>query len=212
MTRIVAIDPVHPQPDLIAEAVAVLRSGGLVVYPTRCLYGLGGDAGNPEAAAKVFEAKGRPESQPVSVICSTPAMIASIVQAVPPLAQTIMDHFWPGSVTIVMPANQSLPALLTADTGKIGIRRPAHAVAEALAAALGRPITATSANRSGSEGCYRVEDLSPEVLAHVDLVLDAGDLDGGVGSTVVDASGEAPVIIREGLVAAEEIMAVAHSD
>jgi L-threonylcarbamoyladenylate synthase len=212
MTRIVAIDPVHPRAELIAEAVGVLRSGGLVIYPTRCLYGLGGDATNAAAAAKVFEAKGRPENQPVSVICNTAAMIEGIVKAVPPLAKTLMDHFWPGSVTIVMPANDTLPAPLTAGTGKIGIRRPAHAVAEALAAALGRPITATSANRSGADGCHRVEDLAPEVLAHVDLVLDAGVLDGGIGSTVVDACGEEPLIIREGLVAAEEIAAVARSD
>jgi L-threonylcarbamoyladenylate synthase len=184
----------------------------LVIYPTRCLYGVGGDATNPAAVEKVFDAKGRPKNQPVAVICGKDALIARIVETVPPLAKRIMDRFWPGSVTIVMKANKTLPPLLTAGTGRIGVRRPAQAVAAALAAALDRPITATSANRSGSEGCYRVEDLSPEVLAHVDLVLDAGDLDGGVGSTVVDAGGEAPIIIREGLVAAEEIMAVAHSD
>jgi L-threonylcarbamoyladenylate synthase len=212
MTRIVAIDPDQPQSDRIAEALEVLRGGGLVIYPTRCLYGVGGDATNPAAVEKVFDAKGRPKNQPVAVICGKDALIARIVETVPPLAKRIMDRFWPGSVTIVMKANKTLPPLLTAGTGRIGVRRPAQAVAAALAAALDRPITATSANRSGSEGCYRVEDLSPEVLAHVDLVLDAGDLDGGVGSTVVDASGEAPVIIREGLVAAEEIMAVAHSD
>jgi L-threonylcarbamoyladenylate synthase len=212
MTRIVAIDPVQPQSDRIAEALEVLRGGGLVIYPTRCLYGVGGDATNPAAVEKVFDAKGRPKNQPVAVICGKDALIARIVETVPPLAKRIMDRFWPGSVTIVMKANKTLPPLLTAGTGRIGVRRPAQAVAAALAAALDRPITATSANRSGSEGCYRVEDLSPEVLAHVDLVLDAGDLDGGVGSTVVDAGGEAPIIIREGLVAAEEIMAVAHSD
>jgi L-threonylcarbamoyladenylate synthase len=212
MTRIVAIDPDQPQSDRIAEALEVLRGGGLVIYPTRCLYGVGGDASNPAAVEKVFDAKGRPKNQPVSVICGKDALIARIVETVPPLAKRIMDRFWPGSVTIVMKANKTLPPLLTAGTGRIGVRRPAQAVAAALAAALDRPITATSANRSGSEGCYRVEDLSPEVLAHVDLVLDAGDLDGGVGSTVVDAGGEAPIIIREGLVAAEEIMAVAHSD
>lgn len=212
MTRIVAIDSVQPQMALISEAVAVLRSGGLVIYPTRCLYGLGADATNPQAVAKVFEAKGRPEHQPVSVICNTAAMIEEMVREVPPLAQSIMEHFWPGLVTIVMPANEALPALLTAGSGKIGIRRPAHAVAAALAAKLDRPITTTSANRSGRAGCHRVEDLPPEVLAHVDLVLDAGELEGGVGSTVVDASGEAPLILREGLVATEEIMAIAHSD
>ncbi|MDD3992908.1 MAG: L-threonylcarbamoyladenylate synthase [Desulfobacteraceae bacterium] len=212
MTRVVAIDPVEPQMELIREAVAVLRSGGLVIYPTRCLYGLGADATNPQAVAKVFEAKGRPEHQPVSVICNTAAMIEEMVREVPPLAQSIMEHFWPGLVTIVMPANEALPALLTAGSGKIGIRRPAHAVAAALAAELNRPITTTSANRSGMEGCHRVEDLAPEVLAHVDLVLNAGELEGCAGSTVVDASGEAPLILREGLVATEEIMAIVHSD
>ncbi len=212
MTRIVAIDPVQPQSDRIAEALEVLRGGGLVIYPTRCLYGLGGDATNPAAVEKVFDAKGRPKNQPVSVICGKDALIARIVETVPPLAKRIMDRFWPGSVTIVMKANKTLPPLLTAGTGKIGVRRPAQAVAAALAAALDRPITATSANRTGREGCHRVQDLTSDILACADLVLDAGELDGGVGSTVVDATGEEPLILREGGVASEEIFAAARGD
>ncbi|MEE4609085.1 MAG: L-threonylcarbamoyladenylate synthase [Desulfobacteraceae bacterium] len=212
MARIVTVDPIEPQAELIAEAVEVLRGGGLVVYPTRCIYGLGCDATNPAAVAKVFEVKGRSEHRPVSVICKTGAMIENIVDEVTPLAQKIMNRFWPGSATIVLKANNVLPPLLSAGTGKIGVRRMAHPVAAALAALLDRPITATSANLSGRDGCHRVEDLSPEVLAHVDLVLDAGELDSGVGSTVVDATGPEPVIIREGILAAEEIMAIAHSD
>lgn len=212
MTRIVAIDPVQPQDELIDEAVKVLRNGGLVVYPTRCLYGLGADATNPAAVARVFEAKGRPGNQPVSVICKTREMIEGIVAEVPPLATRIMNRFWPGSVTIVMTARDVLPSGLSAGSGKIGVRRAAHPVAKALAELMDRPITATSANRSGTPGCHRVEDLPQDVLAQVDLVLDAGELDTGVGSTVVDATGAEPVIVREGVVAGEEILAIAGSD
>ena len=212
MPRIVAVDPVAPRAGPIAEAVEVLRGGGLVVYPTRCLYGLGCDATNPAAVAKVFAAKGRPADQPISVICKTAAMVEGLVEEVTPPARKIMNRFWPGAVTIVLKTNHVLPPLLGAGTGTIAVRQAAHAVAAAMAALLDRPVTATSANLSGRGGCHRVGDLSPALLSHVDLVLDAGELDAGVGSTVVDAAGTQPVIIREGLVAAAEIMAIARGD
>ncbi len=209
MATIVAIDAIHPQASLIAQAVEVLRHSGLVVYPTRCLYGLGADATNPAAVARIFAAKGRSPDQPVSVICKDSAAVEAVVGRVTPLARKIMERFWPGAVTIVMEAGRGVAAGLSAGTGKIGVRRPAHPVALALAEAMGGPITATSANPSGAEGCFRVRDLPASILDRVDLVLDAGVLQGGVGSTVVDATGTRPLVLREGVVAAQEILSLA---
>ena len=205
MAEIIKVDPFVLDHDAIERAVRILRNGGLVVYPTRCLYGLGADAASPAAVEKVFAAKGRSLNQPISVICRDEDCLRSIVRSIPPRAEPIMKRYWPGSVTLVFEANAVLPAVLTAGLGKIGVRLPANPVADALVAGLGRPVTATSANLSGAAGCHRVEDLPPAVLERVDLVLDAGPLEGGPGSTVVDVTGPVPVILREGVVSAQEL-------
>ncbi|MCK7504913.1 MAG: Sua5/YciO/YrdC/YwlC family protein [Desulfobacterales bacterium] len=109
-----------------------------------------------------------------------------------------MQRFWPGRLTLVLDARPGLPARLTAGTGKIGIRLAAHPVARALAEAVAQPITGTSANLSGGSGCRQIAELDPRIARQVDLILDGGALKGGVGSTVVDVTGETPVVIREG--------------
>jgi L-threonylcarbamoyladenylate synthase len=116
-----------------------------------------------------------------------------------------MDQFWPGRITLVFEAEDTVPQYLTAGTGKIGIRQPEHPVAAALVKALEGPITGTSANRSGKSGCHRVADLDPRLARKLDLILDAGSLKGGSGSTVVDVTEAIPRILREGEVKEEEI-------
>ena len=205
MAEIIKVGPFVLGHDAIERAVEILRDGGLVVYPTRCLYGLGADAANPAAVEKVFAAKGRSLKQPISVICQDEGCLRNIVRSIPPQAEPIMKRYWPGSVTLVFEANSVLPAVLTAGLGRIGVRLPANPVAAALVAGFGRPVTATSANLSGAAGCFRVEDLPPAVLERVDLVLDGGPLEGGLGSTVVDVTGPVPVILREGVVSAQAL-------
>jgi len=202
MIEILAVDSVSPQRGAIEAAVRVLAAGGLVIFPTRCLYGLGADATRPQAVERVFAAKGRPPDNPISVLCGDAGVLQRVVRKVTPLGERIMRRYWPGAVTLVFEAAADLPATLTAGTGRIGVRLPAHPVAAALAARFGRPLTATSANRSGERGASRVADLPPPLLERVDLVLDAGALEGGNGSTVVDVTGDVPVVLREGVVSA----------
>jgi L-threonylcarbamoyladenylate synthase len=181
--------------DLIEQAVAVLRRDGLVVYPTDTVYGLGADALSEEAVLRVFEAKGRPLGQPISVAVSDREMMSCIAQ-VSPEAEALIERFLPGPMTIVLPAKSVLPPLLMAGTGRIGVRIPDHEIALSLIRAFDSPITATSANQSGGKD-PRSED---EVDVPHDLLLSGGTLP-GVPSTVVDA--EHRVILRPGTQAGE---------
>jgi L-threonylcarbamoyladenylate synthase len=201
------VDPLHPAPEAIARAVAVMRQDGLVIFPTRGLYGLGADALNPRAVARIFGLKGRDRSKPLLVLIHERRALEGLVAEVSPLAQFLMDRFWPGGVTFVLPARAGLPPGLTSLQGRIGVRLTGHPVARALAAALDGPLTGTSANLSGAEGCAHVTDLDTAVCQAADLILDAGPLAGGPGSTVVDVTAGAARILRHGAVAGPEIMA-----
>jgi L-threonylcarbamoyladenylate synthase len=205
------VNPRSPEPEAIGRAEAVIRAGGVVCFPTRCLYGLGADALTAEAVERVFEIKQRPADMPLLVLISRSAQLAELAERVPPIAQLLMERFWPGRLTLVLDARQHIPARLTAGTGKIGIRLAAHPVARALAEAVAGPITGTSANLSGGSGCRQIAELDPRIARQVDLILDGGPLKGGVGSTVVDVTGEAPVVIREGEVSKPEILAALKS-
>ena len=205
------MNPRAPQPKLIARAVEVVRGGGVVCFPTRCLYGLGADAFNPAAVERVFEIKQRPAALPLLVLISRPDQLADLAAMVPAVARLLMERFWPGRLTLVLEARPEIAPRLTAGTGRIGVRLAAHPVARALVEALGGPITGTSANPSGAGGCRRISELAPLIAGRVELILDAGDLKGGVGSTVVDATGDAPVMIREGEVSRSDIQAVLKS-
>jgi L-threonylcarbamoyladenylate synthase len=152
--------------------------------------------------------KRRPVQKPILVLISQAAQLERLVKTIPGTAARLMAHFWPGRVTLVFQAKPTVPVNLTAGTGKIGIRMPGSAVALALAREVKGPITGTSANVSGSPGCYRIADLEPEIAGQVDLILDAGMLRGGKGSTVVDVTGDVPRIVREGEVSAAEIFAL----
>ena len=207
--RVLKVDPRKPDPGAIGRAAELIRAGGVVCYPTRCLYGLGADARNAAAVEKVFALKQRPATMALLVLIHRPEEMAGLAARIPRLARALMDRFWPGRLTIVLEAAEGLPAPLTAGTGKIGIRLAGHPVASALVSAFGGPITGTSANLSGSPGCVEIPGLDPGIRNGVDLVLDAGRLKGGVGSTVVDVTGEKPVVIREGEVPKAEILAVA---
>lgn len=182
--------------------------GNIIVFPTSCLYGLAADAWNPVAVQKIFQAKQRPETNPLLVLVKNQIAVASLVNTIPPVAVLLMEKFWPGKLTIVFEAKGSLPGTLTAGTGKIGIRIPEHKVAAALVNALENPITGTSANLSSEKGCSHISELHPEVARYAKLILDAGRLKGGLGSTVIDVTLMPPVILREGMVSAKKIQQV----
>lgn len=205
------MNPRAPEPKVIARAVEVIRNGGVVCFPTRCLYGLGADARDAAAVDRVYEIKQRPADMPLLVLIGRSAQLQELAERVPPMAQLLIERFWPGRLTLVMEARPLLPERLTAGTGKIGIRLAAHPVARALVEALARPITGTSANLSGGSGCRQIAELEQQIARQVDLILDGGPLKGGVGSTVVDVTGENPVIIREGEISKPEILAAIKS-
>lgn len=186
----------------------VIRSGGVIVFPTSGLYGLGVDALNPSAVARVFDIKQRAKDKPLSVIARDTQQLETIVHRVSAAASSIMRRFWPGGVTLVFEAVSTLPPDLTAGKGKIGVRIPKHPVAAALIGASGGPITATSANMSGRSGCADIAKLDTEIAESVELILDAGPLAGGPGSTVVDVTLDPPRILREGAVEGEKLLSV----
>lgn len=198
----------NPETGIIAEAASIIRNGGVVVFPTRSLYGLGADAFNARAVNRIFHIKQRPVNKPILVLIKDKDELDRLAALVPTAATAIMERFWPGRVSIVFQAKKRLSANLTAGTNKIGIRLPGHNIAYTLVKAAGSPITGTSANLSGSAGCFQINDLDEKIVHSVDLILDAGPLRGGAGSTVVDVTGETPLILRQGELSKKDIFNV----
>ena len=199
-TEVVRVDPVAPDKRLLDEAARVLGRGGLVAFPTETFYGLGAAALDRRAVRRVFEVKGRPASMPLLVLVDSEAMVGRVAPEIPARARQLITRHWPGALTLVFRAAAGLPAELTAGTGTIGVRLPAHATARALVRALGAPVTAPSANPTGAEP----PTTAGAVLAHfgdaLDLVLDGGPTPGGAPSTVVDVTVDPPRVIRQGAV------------
>ncbi|MBF0118298.1 MAG: threonylcarbamoyl-AMP synthase [Desulfobacterales bacterium] len=195
------INPVFPESHLIEEAALFIREGKIVAFPTQFLYGLGADALNKNAVDKIFNIKKRNLSNPILVLIKNKEELTKLVKHIPDTAISIMNRFWPGGVTIVFEAKADLPVNLTAGTGKIGVRIPSHPVSVALVNGVDLPITATSANISGFPGCSVISDFGAELLDEIDLILDAGILKGGKGSTVIDVTVNPPKILRQGEIA-----------
>jgi len=206
IAKIVSVDAARPEADIVGQAVQAIRGGGVVVMPTSGLYGLGSDASDPQAVERIFAIKGREPGKPILVLIDTRDMLATVTRQVSPAAHALMDRFWPGKVTFVLWAAPGLPEGITGGSGKVGVRQVLHPVAAALVRALKRPLTGTSANLAGAGGCADVAHLAPVIIDGVDMVLDAGTLAGGAGSTVVDVTGKTPVLLREGAVTFEEIL------
>jgi L-threonylcarbamoyladenylate synthase len=206
--KIRKIDPVQPCSDTILEVARIICSGGVVVFPTTSLYGLAADASNPVAVEKVFTIKQRPLNKPILILVPDIRDIQYLVQDIPLAAQRIMTALWPGNLTLIFKAGNGLLPILTAGTGKIGIRLPIHPVTRLLVHAAGRPITATSANISCQIGCSRIADLDPTISSAVDLILNAGPLEGGTGSTILDVSEDPPILLREGSIPQSRILSL----
>jgi L-threonylcarbamoyladenylate synthase len=198
-TEVLRVDPTRPAPTILGRAAEILKSGGRVAFPTETFYGLAVAALDAGAVRSLFALKGRPESKPVLVLVDSVAM-AEAVAVVGELARDLMARYWPGALTLVLPARDVVPAEVTAGTGTIGVRLSSHPVALALVRALGAPITAPSANPTGAApptSAAAVLDYFPEAL---DLVLDGGATAGGPASTVLDVTFAPPRVIREGAV------------
>lgn len=204
--RILPVDPWNPQPGPIAEAAEILLSGGLVAFPTETVYGLGAHGLDPRAAAKIFAAKGRPADNPLILHFAAPEAVDEVA-LVPPNAERLMELFWPGPLTLVLPSRGIVPLEVTAGLDSVAVRMPSHPAALALLARANVPVAAPSANSSGRPSPTDAAAVASDLGDGVDLILDGGETSVGVESTVLDATGEQLVLLRPGGCAVEEIEA-----
>jgi len=201
-------DTVQPDERGIARAVAVLRSGGLVAFPTETVYGLGADALNAEAVRKIFAAKGRPANDPLIVHVDTVDSMRNLVRSVPDVVPALASRFWPGPLTLVLPRSADVPDEVSAGLETVAIRIPSHPVARRLLAAARMPIAAPSANLFSRPSPTRPEHVLEDLDNRIDLLLDGGPTPVGVESTVLDLSGLDPTILRPGAVTLEMLRGV----
>jgi L-threonylcarbamoyladenylate synthase len=194
-----------PDPARIEEAVALLNAGELVAFPTETVYGLGADARNPAAVARIFAAKGRPVSHPLIVHISGLAAAQEWIADLPDAARRLAEAFWPGPLTIVLPKAADVPAVVTGGQSTVALRAPAHPVARALLAAFGSGIAAPSANRYGRISPTRAADVHEELGDRVALVLDGGDCEVGLESTIVACLGGRVTLLRPGAVSRSQL-------
>lgn len=192
----------------IEKAAGVLRAGGLVGLPTETVYGLGANAEDPAAVARIFQVKGRPPSHPLIVHIAAADQLDDWVEDVPAPAHLLAERFWPGPLTLVLRRGHRVPLEATGGLETVAVRVPDHPVALALLSAFGGGVTAPSANRFGSVSPTTADHVRAELGDAVDFVLDGGSCQVGVESTIVDVTGETPSILRPGGVTREDLEAV----
>ncbi len=204
-TRYIKVNPACPETDVILEAGRILSRGGLVAFPTETVYGLGANALDGRAVARIFEAKGRPADNPLIVHVACREEVKHLAQNIPPAAEILMDAFWPGPLTLVLPAGPAVPPETTAGLDTLAVRMPRHPVALALIRAAGVPLAAPSANLSGRPSPTTAELVLQDLNGRIEAVLDGGPAGVGLESTVLDLTGSVPVILRPGGVTPEEL-------
>lgn len=207
-TEVLRTDPAAPDPAVIERAAELLRTGGLVAFPTETVYGLGANALDPAAVRGIFAAKGRPSSNPLIVHVADPSQIANVAAEWPETARRLAERFWPGPLTIVVPKKPGIPDEVTAGGETVAVRCPNHPVARALIAEAGVPVAAPSANRSTELSPTRAEHVLRGLGGSIDLILDGGPCPGGIESTVVDVTGDVVRLLRPGLVTVPMLEAV----
>jgi L-threonylcarbamoyladenylate synthase len=192
----------------IAHAVAVLRAGGLVAFPTETVYGLGADASREDAAAKIFAVKGRPRAHPLIVHLAPDARLDDWAADVPDVARTLVAAAWPGPLTVIVKRGPRVALATTGGADTVGLRVPSHPMAQALLRAFGGGIAAPSANRFGAVSPTTADHVAADLGDDVDYILDGGACDVGVESTIVDLSRARPVLLRPGGMPREAIEAI----
>lgn len=206
MTTLLAINRRDPEPDLIEKAVAFLKDGQVVAYPTETIYGLGVDVTNEKAIKRLYELKRRDYGLPISILVSDMAMLTHYVGEISDSVRLLIRRFWPGPLTILFPAGPNISTSLTTNTGKIGVRLSSHPVATALVRAFGGPITTTSANLSGFPPSLSVKHIQKYFQERIPCVIDGGECEPSRGSTVIDVSDDTMAIIREGSIPADRVI------
>jgi L-threonylcarbamoyladenylate synthase len=205
--KILRIDRDRPDVHLISEAAAAIRDGGVIAYLTDTLYGLGADAFNPEAVRRVFEIKSRTHEKALPVIIGSVSMLSQIATEISPEAQKLISNFWPGPLSLILPAAPALPAVVHGNTGKIAVRIPACASARELAIATSGVLTATSANVSGQAPAQSAKDILALLGEKIDMVIDSGPAMDTRPSTLLDVTVWPPRLLREGAISIDRINA-----
>ncbi len=197
--------------EAIAQAAQIIRAGGLVGMPTETVYGLGADALNPQAVLRIFAAKERPADNPLIVHVSSLEEIPPLVREIPEAAKLLMEAFWPGPMTLILPKADCISSAVSAGLDTVGIRMPASDAARALIRAAGTPIAAPSANRSGKPSPTTAQHVFEDMDGRIPMILDGGECEVGVESSVIDATGETPIILRPGGITPEMVTQVLGS-
>lgn len=188
----------------VQRAKKTILSTGLVAFPTESFYGLAVNSLDEKAIKLLFKAKKRKSDQPILILIPSIESLEQYVLNIPEIAHKLIERFWPGGLSLIFQAAANISPLLTADTGKIGIRLSSHPVAAALVKSVGIPITGTSANISGQPSCSTANQVLESLGQSVDLILDGGVTEGKVGSTLMDITADPPVILRQGMIVIPE--------
>lgn len=197
--RVITVNPMQPRPERVAAAVAALEAGEAVALPTETFYGLAVDCANAEALLGLNRLKRKAADEPLLLMMEGPDQVATVADSVPPKFEELAQLFWPGPLTLVIPASPRLPAEVSGGRGTVAVRVPGLALPRHLARALGRPITGVSANLHGQRPCRTAADVAGIFPEGVAVILDGGPTQGGAPSTIVDLTGERPTVVREGI-------------
>lgn len=192
-------------PDTIVRAAEIIRHGGLLGIPTETVYGLGANGLNPDAVRNIFLAKGRPQDNPLILHVSGPEQVSTFCHHIPDSAWQLMERFWPGPLTLILPARDIVPQQTTAGLDTVGIRCPANDLTRAIIRAAGVPIAAPSANTSGKPSPTTAEHVLHDMEGKIDAVVDGGPCSVGVESTIVDLTGQRPRLLRPGGIGPEQL-------
>lgn len=205
MSLVLSVQPPSYPAESITRAARILRDGGVAVFPTETVYGIGADIRCPEAVSRVFALKKRDLSQPLMAHCASPLQMLEYVTEVPPWVQPLLGQFWPGPLSLVLRCSENVPSVVTSGGQTVGIRMVAHPATRDLLEELGAPIAGTSANLHGEPATSRFGAVNPALLGQVDVALDAGLCGKHVPSTVLDVTQRPPRVLRVGAVGVQEL-------
>jgi release factor glutamine methyltransferase len=211
MSKVFRIDPEEPSAEVVNLAASVLRDGGIVVFPTETVYGIGAAAHSWYGPQELFDIKVRPLDKPLPWLVEDGESLDRYGDGVPRYAKRLAEEFWPGGLTLVVAASDEVNKDFRDERGAIALRSPDHEVVQELIRACGSPIATTSANTSGKPPAASFEDLEERIVAAADVVLDGGASKVGVASTVVDCTGSEPTVLREGPIPSERIVEVGNA-
>jgi L-threonylcarbamoyladenylate synthase len=195
----------------VEQAITILKQGGIVACPTDTVYGVGAAINIEAAVERVYQIKGRPHSRALPILLAEKYQLAEVAKIVPPLARRLADRFMPGALTIVLFKADSVSDIVTGGLKTIAVRIADHPIPTAVVRGLGAPIVGTSANLSGSPSALTAEEVRAQIGNRVDMIIDGGRCPGGKESTIIDLTGEIPLILRQGPVSLEELKEVCPS-